>query len=168
MLTIGKLARESGLSADALRYYEKERLLAPAKKTRAGYRLYGEDAMRRLAFIRHAQQCGFSLAETREMLELRSRERSCCRDVRNVAVAKRAELEARIDRLKELAQAIDRLIEACAGGDKSLEECPILGAFEATLQGVSPSSGPQGGRDTRAAEPGPRTPRSGRESTAPR
>ena len=168
MLTIGKLARESGLSADALRYYEKERLLAPAKKTRAGYRLYGEDAMRRLRFIRHAQQCGFSLAEIREMLELRSRERSCCGDVRSVALAKRAQLEARIKALGELARALDRLIDTCTGGDQSVDQCPILGALETTLQGAPDPSDLLSRRATRAAEPGPRTPRSGRESTAPR
>ena len=154
MLTIGKIARAAGVTIDTVRYYERERLLAPAHKSRAGYRLYGPDAVRRLQFIRHAQQCGFSLAEIRELLELRSRERSCCKDVRSVAIAKRSQLEARIKALRELSEALDRLIEVCVDDAKPLEECPILGALETTLQGGPRSSGP--GRSARRPVPAAR------------
>ncbi|HVB78756.1 MAG TPA: heavy metal-responsive transcriptional regulator [Candidatus Binataceae bacterium] len=140
MLTIGKIARAAGVTIDAVRYYERERLLAPAQKSGAGYRLYGPDAVRRLQFIRHAQQCGFSLAEIRELLELRAREGSCCKDVRSVAIAKRAQLEARIQALQELAQAMDHLIEVCVDDAKPLDACPILGALETTLQSRARSS----------------------------
>ena len=54
-MTIGKLAKLADVSPDTLRFYEDERLLTPAKKTEAGYRLYGEDAVRRLDFIKQAQ-----------------------------------------------------------------------------------------------------------------
>ncbi|MDA8107908.1 MAG: heavy metal-responsive transcriptional regulator [Betaproteobacteria bacterium] len=147
MLTIGKIARATGVTIDAVRYYERERLLAPARKSRAGYRLYGADTVRRLKFIRHAQQCGFSLAEIRELLELRTRERSCCKDVRSVAIAKRAQLDARIEALQELAQALDRLIEACDDDAKPLDDCPILGALEGAFQGESrPRAAPAANR----------------------
>lgn len=65
MLTIGKLAVAGNISPDALRYYEREGLIAPAAKSEGGYRLYGEDAVRRVRFIQHAQACGFTLAEIR-------------------------------------------------------------------------------------------------------
>lgn len=133
MLTIGKLARTAAVTVDAVRYYEKERLLAPTRKTAAGYRLFGPDAARRLHFIKHAQQCGFSLAEIRELLDLRARDRSCCRDVRAVAVAKRDELEAKIRALRTLARALDRLIEICRDDSAGLDSCPILGALETAL-----------------------------------
>ena len=77
MLTIGKLARAGAISTDALRYYEREGLLVPASKTGSGYRLYGEDAVRRVRFIQHAQACGFTLAEIRELLHLRQSNSAC-------------------------------------------------------------------------------------------
>jgi DNA-binding transcriptional MerR regulator len=62
LFTIGKLAGIAGVSSDTLRYYEREGLIEPAGKSPAGYRLYDKDSARRLRFIRHAQQCGFTLA----------------------------------------------------------------------------------------------------------
>ncbi|HET8918774.1 MAG TPA: MerR family transcriptional regulator [Xanthobacteraceae bacterium] len=62
-LTIGKIAALAQVSADTLRYYEREHLIAPAAKSPGGYRLYERDALRRIRFIKEAQQCGFNLAE---------------------------------------------------------------------------------------------------------
>ena len=62
-LTIGKIATLADISPDTLRYYERERLIAPAAKSPGGYRLYERDALRRIRFIKQAQQCGFNLAE---------------------------------------------------------------------------------------------------------
>lgn len=83
-MTIGKLAKLAEVSADTIRFYEDERLLMPANKTEAGYRLYDEDAVRRLDFIKHAQHCGMTLSEIRQLLELKADDSSCCSDVRNL------------------------------------------------------------------------------------
>jgi DNA-binding transcriptional MerR regulator len=64
MFTIGKLAALTSVSNDTLRYYEGEGLVKPAGKSPAGYRLYDKDSARRIHFIKHAQQCGFTLAES--------------------------------------------------------------------------------------------------------
>jgi len=164
MLTIGKLARGAGVTADAVRYYEKERLLAPAQKTAAGYRLYGQDAARRLRFIQHAQQCGFSLTEIRELLELRASDRACCKDVRSVAIAKRSQLESKIKALRELSQALDNLIEVCVNDFASLEACPILAALETTLG--SPRAQPSD--DGLRERPQRSAPRAAKTPVAPR
>ncbi len=147
MMTIGRLARSAGITADAVRYYEKERLLAPAQKSAAGYRLYGQDAARRLRFIKHAQQCAFSLAEIRELLELRAADRSCCKDVRAVAIAKRSQLESKIKALQELSRALGNLIEVCVDDIASLDACPILGALETTLGGPRAQASDDGHSD---------------------
>jgi len=82
MHTIGKIAALAGVSPDTLRYYEKEQLIQPASKTAAGYRLYDDDALRRIRFIKHAQQCGFTLADILELLTLKQTGSACCGDVR--------------------------------------------------------------------------------------
>lgn len=133
MLTIGQVAATADVSTDALRFYEREGLIRPVKKTRAGYRLYEEDAVRRLHFIKHAQQCGFSLADIRELLELKNRNRSCCNNVKTVAIDKRRELETKISALQAMAYALTELIDVCTDESKPLDECPILAALETSM-----------------------------------
>lgn len=130
MLTIGKLALAGDISADALRYYEREGLIAPASKTDSGYRLYGEDAVRRVRFIQRAQACGFTLAEIRELLRLRQSDSACCNDVRQHAIEKKLQLAAKISAMQAMSAALDRLIVECVDGAQSADECPILAALE--------------------------------------
>jgi MerR family Zn(II)-responsive transcriptional regulator of zntA len=133
MHTIGKLAQHADVTTDTVRYYEKEGLLAPARKTDAGYRLYDEDAVRRLRFIRQAQQCGFSLAEIRELLALKNGDAACCKDVRNVAIEKKLQLEHKIRALQVMSRALGELIAICDDEARPLQECPILATLESSM-----------------------------------
>lgn len=139
MLTIGKVAERAQVTADSIRYYEREGLITPAKKTESGYRLYTEEAIRRIGFIKHAQQCGFSLTEIRELLDLKSDDQACCDDIYRVAVEKKLQLETKLKALKTMSKALTRLIDICSHDRKSLEECPILGALEAGIQQQQPA-----------------------------
>lgn len=130
MFTIGKVATRAGISTDAVRYYEREGLLDPKAKTDSGYRLYDEDAVRRLRFIRHAQECGFTLAEIRALLQVRRADDACCNDVRQLALEKKLQLEAKIRSMRTMSNALDSLIATCVEGDNPITECPILGALE--------------------------------------
>jgi len=128
--TIGKLAALTQISADTLRYYEREHLLQPRGKSASGYRLYDEEAARRVQFIRHAQECGFTLAEIRELLTLRGRDSACCDDVRRVAIERKLQLESKIRSMKTMSTALDRLIAACSRDGVPVEACPILIGLE--------------------------------------
>lgn len=132
-MTIGKLAKRAEVSADTIRFYEDEGLLLPATKTEAGYRLYDEDAVRRLDFIRHAQQCGMTLAEIRQLLELKADDSSCCSDVRSLAIRKKLQLEQKIRTMKAMSHALSDLIEICTAEDRPLDDCPILAALESSM-----------------------------------
>lgn len=133
MFTIGKLAEQTQVTADSIRFYEREGLISPAKKSEAGYRLYTEHAVRRLAFIRHAQKCGFSLSEIRELLELRRDDKACCDDIYRVAIEKKLQLEGKMKALAAMSQARSHLVEQCSHDRRPLDECPILGALEAGI-----------------------------------
>lgn len=133
MLTIGKLALSADVTTDSVRFYEKQNLLAPARKSAAGYRLYDDTALRRLRFIKQAQQCGFSLAEIRELLALKSSDAACCKDVRSVAIEKKLHLEHKIKALRVMSQALSELITICDDETRPLEECPILAALESSM-----------------------------------
>ncbi len=132
-MTIGKLAKLAEISTDTLRYYEDESLLTPVGKTEAGYRLYGEDAVRRLDFIRHAQHCGMTLSEIRQLLELRAEDNSCCSDVRSLAIRKKLQLEHKIKTMQAMSQTLSELIDICTAEDRPLDDCPILAALESSI-----------------------------------
>ena len=130
MLTIGKIATLANVSTDTLRYYEREGLLAPDSKSLSGYRLYGDDTLRRIRFIKQAQQCGFVLSEVRDLLTLKMQDSACCNDVRNLAITKKLQLEAKIKSLRIMSHALDELIAICVDEDKPVDTCPILSALE--------------------------------------
>lgn len=130
MLTIGKLAALADISTDTLRYYEEEGLIAPADRSASGYRLYDQDAVRRLRFIKQAQHCGFTLAEIRDLLALRSSDRACCDDVRRQAIEKKLQLEHKIKAMKAMSKALDQLIADCTSEGRPVAECTILAALE--------------------------------------
>ena len=135
MLTIGKIAAIAEISRDSLRFYEREGLLSPHAKSQSGYRLYSEDALRRIRFIKHAQQCGFTLSEIRDLLTLRTHDSACCSDVRSLAMEKKLQLENKIRTLRSMSQALDKLIEVCVNEDRPLDDCPILSALESAMSG---------------------------------
>lgn len=133
MYTIGKVATLAGVSPDTLRFYERERLISPASKTAAGYRLYDDGALRRVRFIKTAQHCGFSLSEIQELLKFRQADGSCCSDVRGFAIQKKLRIEQKLRTLKAMSAALDSLIEGCEGGSAQADECPILDALENSM-----------------------------------
>lgn len=129
MLTIGKLAALAGTTPNTLRYYEREGLVPPASKGDNGYRLYAQDAARRVNFIRQAQQCGFTLSEIRELLRLPQQASACCSDVRKLAIEKKLALEAKIKLMKAMSAELDVLINNCVDDTHPIDECPILNAL---------------------------------------
>lgn len=137
MYTIGKVAALADVSTDTLRYYEKSRLITPASKTAAGYRLYNDDALRRIRFIKHAQHCGFSLSDIKELLKLKHEESACCEDVRSLAIEKKLRIEHKLKALQVMSRALDDLIQRCEGGEQATDACPILAALENSLHKVS-------------------------------
>lgn len=137
MHTIGKVAALTDVSADTLRYYEKEGLIAPASRTAAGYRLYNDEGLRRIRFIKHAQHCGFALSDIKELLTLKHAESACCEDVRTLAIEKKLRIEHKLKALQVMSRALDDLIQSCEGGEQATVDCPILEALENSLREVS-------------------------------
>lgn len=128
-LTIGRLAREAGVNLETVRYYERQGLLARPPRSVSGYRLFPVEAARRLRFIRHAQELGFSLAEIRELLSLRVSPAAKRTDVRRRANAKIADIEAKIRSLESMKKTLRKLTNACEGCGPAAE-CPILESLD--------------------------------------
>lgn len=125
-IKIGHLAKLAEVSANAVRFYEREGLMHVPPKSASGYRLYGPEAVERLRFIRQAQRCGFTLAEIQELLRLRSEASTCCTDVRAKVIEKKIEMHRRIKELKAMSEELDRLLADCGDAAASADYCVIL------------------------------------------
>ncbi len=126
--TIGKLAKQSGVGAGTLRYYERLGLIVPPQRTAAGYRMYRADAAQRLRFIRRAQTLGFSLEQIAELLALSDNPGAGAAEVKRLTREKIADIEARIRDLERMKQGLKTLEERCPGHG-STANCPILAAL---------------------------------------
>lgn len=130
-MQIGRFAECAGVTPDTVRYYEKRGLMPEPGRAESGYRLYIEDDLRRLRFIRQAQELGFSLHEIAELLALRMDDRKTCQDVKKQIQAKMTRIEERIRQLQMFRRALTRLEAACAGDITPISECPVLEALDA-------------------------------------
>ena len=139
-LTIGMLANAVGVNIQTIRYYERRGLLSPMARTPSGYRIYGDEALRRLHFIKNAQRLGFTLHEIAELLNLRVNSVARCGDVQRKAQAKLVQVEAKVRDLRALAHALQGLVRSCRAGEPT-DRCPILKSLEhePKTQRVSPA-----------------------------
>ncbi len=128
-LTIGKVAKQAGVNIDTLRYYEREGVIAEPVRNGSNYRVYSADTVLRVRFVKRAQELGFSLAEIKELLELRISEEASCADVRNQAQAKIEYLDGKISSLRAMRRALSKLVAECSG-QGPVSECPILDALD--------------------------------------
>ena len=128
-LRIGALASRTGVSVEALRYYETRGLLRPAARRSTGYREYATETVRVVLFIKRAQALGFSLAEVEELVRLRERAWSgdAPRQLREAAITKVEDIDRRIRQLGAMRGALAELVDACdtacLSGAESAGEC---------------------------------------------
>ena len=125
MMTIGQLAAEAGLDVETIRFYERRQLIEQPRRPQSGFRKYDESAIQRLAFIKQAQDLGFSLSEIRELLALRVDPRTSCADVRARAESKISDVEKKIDALNRMRAALVAITKSCSGVGPT-SDCPIL------------------------------------------
>ena len=127
---IGVLAEETGVPIKTIRYYEDIGLLPKAPRTESGYRLYGQEAVEVLAFVRKAQNLGLSLSEIREILELSVRGRCPCGHVQQLLKKRLKALEDKIRDWRalrhRLAQAIRHPRQAATQRVSGVALCPQI------------------------------------------
>jgi MerR family transcriptional regulator, mercuric resistance operon regulatory protein len=129
---IGVAAKETGLSVDAIRFYEKKGLLKRSPRTEGGFRLFGQREIEDLKFIGRAQELGFSLQEVRELLLLQGGEIDSCEHVRELLEQKVASVRGKIGELRKLRSSLGHALRQCkrvledTGPTHKGEGCPVL------------------------------------------
>lgn len=123
-MNIGQAAKHSGLSAKMIRYYESIGLLKPAHRSDSGYRLYNDDDLHTLAFIKRSRDLGFSLDEVGKLLALWQDRQRASSDVKALARQHIDELNQKIVELTSLRDTLQDLVDTCQGDHRP--DCPIL------------------------------------------
>jgi|TARA_R110002072_G_scaffold727_1_gene5270 DNA-binding transcriptional MerR regulator len=125
--SIGQLAKEAGCSVQIIRHYEKIGLLAESQRTAGGQRRYNSAHQRRLAFLRHARDLGFSLDQIRELLRLRDNPGGSCADADSIASTHLREVNQRIASLTAMKEELERMLDHGCGG--RVEDCRVVEAL---------------------------------------
>jgi DNA-binding transcriptional MerR regulator len=126
-MQIGAVARRTGLSPDTIRFYERNALLLPPRRTPAGYRSYVESDVETLGFVRRAQSLGFTLAEIRQLLALRRSPLQPCAPVRRRLGQKLRDVRAKFADLRRLEAELAAALRACARTPRRRSpRCPLL------------------------------------------
>ncbi len=128
---IGEASKKTGLSIDAIRFYEREGLLGRPHRTAGGFRLFGPGDLSALRFIRSAQELGFSLAEIRELLLLRDDGLHACTHVRDLLARKLGAIGEKIAELGALEKTLQTALGRCnrelrAKRSPHQRCCPVL------------------------------------------
>jgi DNA-binding transcriptional MerR regulator len=114
MMQIGEIAKRTCLTVDAIRFYEKRKLLPMAVRTAGRFRLYGESSVERLRFIQQMQGLGFSLREVGELIQLRERKVEACESVRQLLTTRLAQVRAKMRELKRLERELESDFRKCS------------------------------------------------------
>ncbi|KXJ64078.1 MerR family transcriptional regulator [Achromobacter xylosoxidans] len=123
-MNIGQAAKQSGISAKMIRYYESIGLIGPAVRTDSGYRVYSDQDLNTLRFVRRARDLGFSVEQMNELLALWKDRSRASADVKRIALEHVDELERKAESLREMAATLKHLAQHCHGDERP--DCPIL------------------------------------------
>jgi len=124
IVNIGQAAKASGVSAKMIRHYESIGLIQSSQRTDSGYRIYSENDLHTLRFIKRARSIGFSLQNIGHLLSLWQNKARASADVKALAQVHLGELEQKIRELTEMRDVLGMLVESCQGDGRP--DCPIL------------------------------------------
>lgn len=127
-IKIGELAKRTECQVETIRYYEKEGLLPEPTRSSGNYRLYGEEHVERLRFIRHCRTLDMALDDVRTLLKYRDTPDEDCGDVNALLDKHIHEVEVRVKELMQLKRHLMILREKCSSAN-SAESCGILQAL---------------------------------------
>jgi len=136
-MKIGELAEQAGVSVQTVRFYERSGVLPAPPRTRSGYREYGVHDVHRLRFVCRAKELGFTLAEAKELMDLRVDPARTAEDVRARAMDKIRTTQGKLRDLLRIQEALERLVNRCEAHG-SVDECALMhaiGAEDETYEG---------------------------------
>jgi len=133
---IGDVAQVSGVSSKMIRHYESIGLISPARRTLANYRIYTDNDVHTLRFIRRARTLGFSMKQIAQLLSLWRDRRRASSVVKRIAMEHVHELDARIREMQGMRNTLEKLAAHCSGDERP--QCPILEDLASDTEAEAP------------------------------
>ena len=127
-MTIGQLAKETGVGIETIRFYERKGILPCPDRKQSGYRQFGPEAVARMQFIRRAQGVGFTLREIETLLRLRDDPTAQRAEVRTHVAQKIEDIDAKLRELRRMRKELQQMLTSCQG-DGPTDDCPIIDAL---------------------------------------
>lgn len=126
MFSIGELSKRTGVKIPTIRYYEQMGLIDALERSKGNQRRYSKDGLRRLSFIRHSRDLGFSIDDIKGLLNLSQHPEEPCHDAHVIAVQHLKDVQARIAKLRRLERELKR-ISKCDSGN--ISDCAVIEAL---------------------------------------
>jgi len=124
LLTIGQVAKNSNLSCDAIRLYERYGLIQPPIRAANGYRQYPKQIVEQLKFIIRVKKMGFTLKEIQELLSIHQSSEHSCIEIKQHSLIKLEQISSKIEELQTLKYGLERLVYDCENNSNNV--CPIF------------------------------------------
>lgn len=126
-LGIGALSEKTGCNIETIRYYEREGLLPDPPRTDGGHRMYGEEHLKRLTFVRRSRELGFTLEEVRGLLKMVDGGHYTCAEVKSLTLEHLKDVRGKLADFKKLEEVLKHLADQCTGDEAP--DCPIVEAL---------------------------------------
>ncbi len=130
-LSISQLAQSAAVPVSTIRYYERRGLLRPRSRSRGNYRVYDDDSLSQLRLIRSAQAAGFTLADIKVLLRLRTGPSAPCREIQSLITERLGHLREQAAHLDEVQQMLRQWLRVCRAAAKS-DRCGVLAGLSGT------------------------------------
>ena len=128
--TISQLARAAGVPTSTIRYYERVELVQPAKRANNNYRVYADDTLQSIRFIRAAQSAGFTLDDIRTLLTLHTGDAAVCKDVQPLIEKRLDDVSQRIQEMRHVQRLLQSFLVRCHEQDQDAL-CHVVDKFTA-------------------------------------
>lgn len=126
-MTIGALSQRTGCNIETIRYYERIGMIPKPPRTQGGHRLYAQEHLKRLTFIRRSRELGFGLEQIRELLRFADGGRYTCSQVKTITLQHLEEVRVRMKDLRRLEKVLKTMASLCDGG--KVPDCPVIDAL---------------------------------------
>lgn len=127
-MTVSELAKSASVTAQTVRFYEREGLLPQPDRDHSGYRNYDEKALRRLHFISEAKEIGFTLKQIRQLMGLNAASSQSCQCVQEMISERLVELESRLAAMRRMRKHLKELLQLCRSQPPD-SACPVLKVY---------------------------------------
>lgn len=127
MLSIGELAKRTGVKVATIRYYEQMGLIEIPDRSEGNQRRYERADLERLSFIRHARDLGLTIEAIRDLLALSAHPERPCGEADRIAAEHLREVRARIEKLRRLEHELERIVSNC--GAHKIGDCYVIRAL---------------------------------------